>query len=335
MTAAGLFLHGDWIWALVLAPAVWLLLRLRDRARQTARRRVLGSREHVLARETSATRRSVRRAALGLGFAFALVAALGPLLGEAEGEAEWRGVDLVVCLDVSRSMLARDLLPSRLERAKSELRSLAERTAGDRLGLVVFAGDARLRVPLTKDRATFTALADQADPTLVGRGGTDLGAALTTALGALEGSASEHSVILLLTDGEDLGARGAAVAAACRRRGVIVHGVGLGTARGSKIVITDGGGESFLRDRSGREVLSRLDASSLRRIADVAGGDYLAVAAPGASLVTLYEDAILPMARRAVAGGEARHKENRFQWPLLAAFLLMLVFLGVSDRGRA
>ena len=132
-----------------------------------------------------------------------------------------RGVDILVCLDVSRSMLAQDLQPSRLARAQEEIRALAARTESDRVGLVLFAGDARLAVPLTRDKDSFASLASRASPLSVERGGSDVGAALDTALGALTGA---HEVILLLTDGEDLEARGLQAARRCRDRGIIGRG---------------------------------------------------------------------------------------------------------------
>lgn len=331
---AVVFAHADALPLLLLAPGVWLLLVLRARARRRALREVVGRRATELASEASEVRRRARRTAIGLAFLLAILAALGPLLGEARGEPEWRGVDLVVCLDVSRSMWARDLAPDRLGRAQATIRALADAAAGDRLALVVFAGEARLLVPLTRDRATFTALAAAADPTSVRRGGTDLGAALERALEALGGSASEHSAILLLTDGEDLSGRGLRAAEAAARRGVAVHAVGYGTRLGSKIVLQADGRETYLRDARGREVVSTLEATSLRRIAEAANGAYVEAAEETTPLVSLYEREIRPRAQRALARAGGGTKENHFQWPLAAALALWLFAWAVSDRRR-
>jgi Ca-activated chloride channel family protein len=247
-------------------------------------------------------------------------------------EVEQRGVDILVCLDVSQSMLARDLPPSRLARARHEISALAERAAGDRLGLVVFAGEARLAVPLTRDRESFRELVGLADPLAVERGGTDLGAALGTALEALRGQTGEHEVVLLLTDGEDHEGRGLRVARTCRDRNVTVHAVGFGSELGAKIPIAGEGGEEFLRDRSGADVVTRMNATTLRRIAEATGGEYVDVHAR--TLPELYEQRILPMARKLFETEERRAKENRFQWPLLAAFLLWILELCLGDRRR-
>jgi Ca-activated chloride channel family protein len=199
-------------------------------------------------------------------------------------------------------MLARDVAPDRLSRAKGEIRALAEGAKGDRLGLVVFAGEARAMVPLTEDMTSFLELLDLADPTSVARGGTDLGAALEAALDVLQG---RRGTVLLFTDGEDLGGRGLLAARLLAERGVEVSCIGLGTELGSKI--TTGGG--FVRDRSGEEVVSALDARGLRAIAEATGGTFLA-SAPTISVT-----------RRATA---PERRENRYQWFLAGAVLLWL-----------
>lgn len=319
---------------LLAAPLVWLELRAFDRARAGRLARVVGPRAGALTAELGRRRRRARSHLFAASLLLALVAVLQPLVGEGVGRIEQRGVDLVVALDVSRSMLARDLPPSRLARAKHELRALAERARGDRLGLVLFAGGARLAVPLTRDLASFADLADLADPTSVERGGTDLGAALALSQKALGDSSGEHEAILLLTDGEDLEGRGLAVARRCGERGIPVHCVGFGTPRGSKIAIEEEAGETFLRDRAGNEVVSALDPASLRAMAAAAGGEYIDAAALPLPLVELYEKRIVPMSRKALERGERRERENRYQWPLLAAFLLWIAELGLADRRK-
>jgi Ca-activated chloride channel family protein len=276
---------------LLLAPAAWLLLARADRARGRRVARELGPRVRIAPRRFAFT-------AGGLLLAF--VAVLGPAWGAAESEVS--GADLVICLDVSRSMLARDVVPDRLSLAKSEIKALADGAKGDRLGLVVFAGEARAMVPLTEDMTSFSELLDLADPTSVTRGGTDLGAALEAALDVLGG---RPGTVLLFTDGEDLGGRGLAAARLLAERGVAVHCVGLGTELGSKIM-TEGG---FVRDRAGGEVVSAMDAPGLRAIAGATGGTF-GGRAPSISVT-----------RRAAASEE---RENRYQWFLAGAVLLWL-----------
>jgi Ca-activated chloride channel family protein len=294
---------------LLLAPAVALALWWCDRGRRRRLARVIGPRAGSLGR-------AGRHGWLfPVALLFALLAMLQPRWGEAQRGAGDRGVDVLVCLDVSRSMLAGDVAPSRLEHAKNEIRALTEHAAGDRFGLVVFAGEARLVVPLTRDVASFNALVDGVTPLSVSRGGTDLGAALTTALAALKDATGEHEAVLLLTDGEDHEGRGLRAAEACRARGIAVHCVGYGTARGAKIPVEGG----FLKDRAGSDVVSALDATTLRRIGDYTEGP----------LVDVYERSIVPLARKAFDDRRDDERENRFQWPLLAALCLWMVDLCV------
>ena len=320
---------------LLAVPLVWTLFHASERARARRLERLVGPRAPVLAGNASSRRRRLR-ATLSLGgFALAILAAVQPAWGIDPEKVQSRGVDVLVCLDVSRSMLARDLEPSRLGRARDEIRALANRVQGDRLGLVAFAGDARLRVPLTRDMESFTELVGACDPSSVELGGTDLGAALESALAALEAgeasAAGSETAILLITDGEDLEGRGLAAAQACRDAGAVVHCVGLGSALGSKIAVERDGDQAFLRDRAGAEVVTRLDARGLEAIAAATGGSYLDLGATSRPLVELYEARILPMAGKA-ASGDRSALRNHYQWPLGLAFLLFLAEFAVSER---
>ena len=310
------FLWPEALPLLLLVPLAGLSFWALDRARARRLAPAVGPRAPMLA----PVRR--RRVWFTLALLCAVLAVLQPAWGGGARALDSRGLDILVCLDVSRSMLARDLEPSRLERARREISALAERTEGDRLGLVVFAGDARLAVPLTRDMDSFRELVGLAGPLSVMRGGTDLGAALSTALGS-----GDPDVVLLLTDGEDHEGKGRQVA---ETAGVPVHCVGLGSRRGAKIPV-DG---AFLRDRTGAEVVSALDPATLRRIAAATGGSFRDAHARPRALVELYEERILPMARETLEAKERRERENRFQWPLLAAFLFLMVDLWLHDRRR-
>lgn len=334
MNLGDLFAWPAGIPVLLVAPAAWLLLRSLDRARTRRLARVVGPRVGTLAEELSQRQRRARRWLLIIGLALALLALLQPLGGESRYGVEQRGVDILVCLDVSRSMLARDLMPSRLERARREIRALADGARGDRLGLVAFAGTARLMAPLTRDAESFVEIADLVDPLSVSRGGTDLGAALEVALVALGDAKGQHEVVLLLTDGEDLEGRGRRVAETCKARGITVHCVGFGSARGGKIPIEEDGAETFLKDAGGSEVVSIMDPVSLRAVAEATGGVFVSAAGKERPLSDLYERRILPMAKKAFDADGGRERGNRFQWPLLLAYLLWILELCLTDRRR-
>ncbi len=258
---------------------------------------------------------------LALGF----VCWLDPRYGDEVVAVERRGLDLIFCLDTSQSMLARDLEPSRLERALRDIRAVLPRLeGGDRVGLVAFAGAARLWIPLTHDLDSFRALLDEVDTDLVKVGGTDLAAALRRTLEFADTDNAATTAVLLLTDGEDLAGAGQQAARELADRRIVVHAVGYGSSMGSKITVVSNGREEFLRDQTGNEVVSRMDPESLRALATVTGGEFVRADAMALPLVELHDKRLLPMHKRSYDAGEDTGKQARYQWVLLPLVLLLL-----------
>lgn len=331
MTLADLFARPQW-WPLLLgAPLAWLLLRRAAAARARRLGGLLGARAGRLVGGKPGG--AFARPALVACSALAAALAVLEPVGAAEAGMERRGADVVLCLDVSRSMLARDHAPSRLDAARAAIRALAARARGDRLALVVFAGEAKLAVPLTRDMESFALLADGAGVESVARGGTDLGAALDAALAALRG-ASEGASVVVLTDGEDLGGRGLAAARRCLAASVTVHCVGYGSPLGAKVALRGPGGDTLLRDRAGAEVVTSMDPHALRAIAERTGGSFAAASDSADALGTLYERRILPRARRVRAQDADASRASLHQWPLAVALALWILDLCRFDRGR-
>ena len=333
MTLALDLLRPDaWPW-LLAAPVVVALVLVADAVRARRTRERAGARVAVVAQERGPRRRALRRAAAGVGLLAAGLAALGPAWGP-DAPVAPRLADVVVALDVSRSMLARDVEPDRLAVAQRAIAALAEHVRGDRLGLVVFAGEARRVVPLTEDAVAFADLVARVAPSDVARGGTDLGAALDAALAGFPAGTTAAGTVLLVTDGEDLGGRGRVAAARCAARGVVVHAFGVGTERGGKIPVVVGGAESFLVGADGRPVVSARDASSLSALASAAGGRYADLGADGRALAEAFDRHVRPRAVAAARAERRRTREDRFAWPLAAAFLCWLLDLGLPERRR-
>jgi len=263
------------------------------------------------------------------------VAAAGPVRGWTVREVQRRGIDLVVCIDTSRSMLVRDLRPSRLARARREVAGLLDHLHGDRVALIAFAGDAREVAPLTHDRTTLTKLLDTLTPDENEQGGTDLGAALSRALSLFDGRTGAHEAVILITDGEDHEGHGLEVARQAAERGIRVYVVGMGTPEGGKIpVLRADGGEGFLTDREGQEVVSALDGSTLAEIAHATGGEYLAATQAVTPLEELYDKRISTLEGRELGGGQEWVPHDRFQWALVLAVTCMLVEAGLRERRR-
>jgi len=266
-------------------------------------------------------------AAVGL-LVFALA---GPRLGFHTQEVVHRGVDIVVLLDVSRSMDAEDTAPSRMERARRELIDLSEMLVGDRVGLVIFAGGAHPRLPLTLDYGVLRwATRDSATETLLAQG-SDLGAAIDMGVALLGPDEGADRSLLILSDGEDQEGEARDAAQRAAEAGVRIFAMGVGTPEGSPIPLSSGG---FKKDEGGEVVLSRLDEGLLTELARVGGGAYVRSSAGAADMRAIYEGEL-----RGKANGARETKsqeqvwDERFQWPLGLAFVL-LVGAALPRAGR-
>lgn len=315
---------------MLLGPFVlgigFLGLRLRARARARLVVPAQASRFLPGFSVNRARTRVVLAAAGALLLGFALV---GPVRGYTLREVRRRGLDLVVCIDTSRSMLVQDLKPDRLTRARREVAGLLERLQGDRAAILAFAGDVREVAPLSHDRSTLAMFAATLNPDDNLRGGTDVGAALEHALTLFDERTGAHEAIIVLTDGEDLEGKGLEVAREAKRRGIRVYLVGMGTPEGGKI---PDGARGFVKDEAGKEVVSRMDGASLQRIAEETGGAYLPADASAIPLQELYEKRISKLEGRELLAGKERIPHDRYQWPLVLAAACLLGEAALRER---
>ena len=274
-------------------------------------------------------RRAWLRATLSaLCLALVVVGLLGPVRGYALVPVATRQIDVVVALDTSRSMLVEDVTPNRLERAKAEIGALFDTMQGERVALIAFAGLARNVTPLTRDVSTAQYFLEDLDPSDNRKGGTDIGAALTLALERFDTGAGANQAIVLVTDGEDLTGEGLAAAEEAAKRDIRVHVLGMGTSSGGKVPDGDGG---FVVDPAAEggpaDVVSKLESTTLRALAEATGGIYLEAKGRVLPLEELYERAIAGMEGRDIVDGKERVPRDRYQW-VLALALLVLVFEG-------
>jgi Ca-activated chloride channel family protein len=267
------------------------------------------------------------------------VAVAGPRWGTERVETRSRAFNLVLALDVSRSMLSRDVQPSRLEREKLLARQLLRELGSDRLGLVAFAGRSYVLSPLTTDHAALELFVDAADPDIVSQGGTSVAAALAQAADLARGDdrAGGDRAIVLVTDGEALEEEGDVIAAADRaaQLGVKVHAVGIGTPQGSPIPDRDpntGRVLGYKRDENGDVVISRLDESLLKDIARRTHGTYVNLEEPGATAALL--STLRQMNRAPVQGGRSTQDKEQFAW-FAGAALLLLALDTLTNRRAA
>ena len=294
----------------------------------------------MLARLTTGVSRprQLFKAALIALAALAAVLALAELkYGFTWEEVQRRGVDIVVALDVSDSMLVEDAETggklSRLERAKREVADLLRIVGGDRIGLVAFAGTAFLECPLTLDYGAAHLFLSSIDTDLIPVKGTALGAALRTSLEAFEGGSHSSRAIILITDGEDHGGDALAAAEEAKLAGVRIFAIGIGRDEGAPIPAAGGG---FRRDRRGEMVLSRLDESTLQRIALATGGRYVRSVTGDVDLEQIYSQGIKAVLEDQELESQRRQRwEDRFQWLLAVALIALMAEPLIAERRRA
>ena len=318
--------------ALALVPALAaFLVWARRRRRRDLETFVAAGLLPVVSPDVDPRRRTTRAALLVATTLLLALTLAGPMWGFHWEEVHREGIDLVVAIDTSRSMLSTDVKPNRLARAKLAVQDLLARMRGDRIALVAFAGGAFVQCPLTLDHAAFLQSLDAIEAGIIPRGGTSLSAAIDASLDAFEGRQGSHQALVLITDGEDHEGDVKAATKRASERGVAVYTVGIGTTEG-ELIPTEAGG--FVKDRSGQVVKSRLDEETLKQIAVDTGGVYLHAAGASMGLTELYDDYIAKKEKRELASTLEKRFEQRFQVPLALALLLLLVEPMIGE-GRA
>ena len=285
----------------------------------------------------STTGRLWKAVLLILAFAFVAFAAARPAWNPKPQTVERKGRDIMVLLDVSKSMLAEDLVPNRLERSKIAIQDMLERLQGDRIGLIAFAGTAVLKVPLTTDYGFFTLILDDINTESVSRGGTKIGDAVRKAMDeGFDSQEKKYKDIILITDGEDHDSFPVEAAEEAGEKGIRIIAIGIGDeGEGRRIPITDAQGNRVFMTYQGHEVWSKLDAATLRKMANATpGGKYLNVATGTIDLGDVYLKLIASEEKRDIETKTMQLYEEKFQIFLAVGFFLLVVEMVVAERKR-
>ena len=282
----------------------------------------------------SPLRLKIRFGLLVLAVISLIIALARPQWGFDWDKVEQRGLDIVIAIDTSKSMLATDIAPNRLVRAKLAALDLMQQARTDRLGLVAFAGDAFLTCPLTIDDTAFRQSVDALDVNTIPEGGTAITTAINTALTAFK-EGDHFKAMVLLTDGEDNDSEAGALAAAqaAGKAGLKIFTIGIGTAAGDLLRTTDANGNSdYVRDPNGNVVKSHLNEGLLKQIAGATGGFYLPLGP--LTVDTLYERGLAPLPKSAAQEKLIRRYHEQYQWPLAIAIALLFLEMLLPDRTR-
>jgi len=261
---------------------------------------------------------------------FIALALSGPQYGYYWQEIERRGIDIIIALDCSRSMLASDISPTRLDRAKREVYDLLTMLEGDRAGLVAFAGTAFLQCPLTLDYDAFNLFLKTLSPDFLPVGGTDITGAVNAAISGFDEKTDSEKALILITDGENTG-NGDPIKAAedARKAGIKVFSIGVGSEEGVPVPEKKGG---FKKDKSGKIILTKLDEDTLKKMAVLTGGTYVRSVAGDMDLDAIYTEEIRGrMERTTLESGRKQIWEDRYQWFLALAIIALAAELFLSS----
>ena len=326
----------QWFWGLLAIPfVVALFLTAEKRGKKRLREFVSARLLPQLAGTVNRFRRALRFALQLLGLAFALIALAQPRWGYTFEDVKRKGLDLLIAVDTSRSMLSNDVQPNRLERVKLAAQDLINELQGDRVGLIAFAGRAFLQAPLTIDYGAVVESINDLDTKTVPEGGTNISEAIALASRTFGKSAMGNRTLIIFTDGEELSGDAVKSAKAAADAGVRIFTVGVGTPQGSLIPISGEDGETaFVKDSAGQVVKSKLDEKRLREVAQASGGFYLQLENGPRTMQQIYSEGLAQMQAAEFDVRLSRRPIERYEWPLGAALIALALSILIGERKR-
>jgi Ca-activated chloride channel family protein len=328
----------EWLWGLLVVPLlIALFMRAEDRALKRLQQFVSARLLPQLAGTVNRPRRIVRFGLQLLGLSLAIASLAQPRWGYTFEDVKRKGLDLLVAVDTSRSMLSSDVQPNRLERVKLAIQDLINELQGDRVGLIAFAGRAFLQAPLTIDYDAVIEAVNDLDTKTIPEGGTNISSAITLATQSFGKSAVGNRALIIFTDGEELSGDAVKTAkAAAADAGVRIFTVGVGTPQGSLIPITGDNGEtSFVKDSAGQVVKSKLDDKRLREIAEATGGFYVHLESGPRTMQQVQNEGLAKMQAAEMDVRLSRRPIERYEWSLSAALIALAFSMLIPERKSA
>jgi len=326
----------QWLWGLLLIPLlIALFVRSERRGLKRLQEFVSARLLPQLAGTVNRPRRMIRFALQLLGLALAIVSLAQPRWGYTFEDVKRKGLDLLIAVDTSRSMLSNDVQPNRLDRVKLAIQDLIGQLQGDRVGLIAFAGRAFLQAPLTIDYDAVVEALSDLDTKTIPEGGTNISSAIMLATQSFGKSAMGNRALVVFTDGEELSGDAVKTAKEAADAGVRIFTVGVGTPQGSLIPVTgDDGQTSFVKDASGQVVKSKLDDKRLREIAQTTGGFYLHLENGPRSMQQIQNEGLAKMQAADMDVRLSRRPIERYEWPLGAALIALALSILIPERKR-
>jgi Ca-activated chloride channel family protein len=326
----------EWLWGLLLIPLlIALFVRSEHRGLNRLQQFVSVRLLPKLAGTVNRPRRIIRFGLQLLGLALAMVSLAQPRWGYTFQDVKRKGLDLLIAVDTSRSMLSNDVQPNRLERVKLAIQDLIDELQGDRVGLIAFAGRSFLQAPLTIDYDAVIEAVNDLDTKTIPEGGTNISSAITLATQSFGKSAMGNRALIIFTDGEELSGDAVKTAKAAADAGVRIFTVGVGTPQGSLIPVTGDNGEtSFVKDINGQVVKSKLDDKRLRGVAEATGGFYLHLENGPRTMQQVQSEGLAKMQAAEMDVRLSRRPIERYEWPLGGALIALALSILIPERKR-
>lgn len=327
------FAHIEYLYALaVLVPVIALYYYGKWSRRRSMERFGNPVLLEGLVRTAGKHKRAIRFGMTAAALFLLIVGLANPRVGTKMEEVKREGVDVMIALDVSNSMMAEDIRPNRLEHAKQNISRMLDRLQNDRVGLIVFAGESYLQLPLTTDYGAVRLVLHTVDTDAVPVPGTAIGSAIRLAMANFAEGEKKHKVILLVTDGENHEDDAVEEAEKAGEEGVVIHAIGMGSPDGSPLpVYRNGVPAGFRKDRNGNVVISRLAESTLQGVAEAGGGVYIRATNRQNDFDDIF-DRIESMEKKEFGARVFTEYEDRFQYFLGPALLLLFAGFFLSEQ---
>jgi Ca-activated chloride channel family protein len=329
------FANPEYLYFLLLVPLMVLLWSLNSWRRRRAIKR-LGDPALIrsLMPDYSGIRPVVKLVLQSLAAVFLAVMLARPQFGSKMEEVKRQGVEVIIALDVSNSMLAEDIRPNRLERARQAIARLVETLQNDKLGLIVFAGDAYTQIPITTDYVSAKMFLSMVGPEMVPKQGTAIGSAIELAARSFSPGKDKSRALIIITDGENHEDDPVANAREAASEGIVIYTIGIGTGEGVPISIRSQGAQDFLKDRDGNTVITRLDEKTLAEIAMAANGRYVRASSSNIGLDQVYND-LKKLKKQEIEGTVYTEYNDQFAvFAAISLFLLLLDFIIMERKNR-
>ncbi|MCF7885928.1 MAG: VWA domain-containing protein [Candidatus Marinimicrobia bacterium] len=326
------FAHLEYIWIFALVGLIAVLIfysrkKIKKSLNKFARSELVGKLlENYRPRISKISQNLFVVASLLLG-----IALIGPKIGQSIQEVERKGVDVIIAMDVSKSMDAEDVSPSRLERAKYRVSKFLDQLQGDRIGLVAFAGISYLHCPLTLDYSAANLFLDILDTGVITTQGTAIADAIETALGAFKKESEKNRAIVVISDGEDHEGDIDEAIQKAKDKGVVIYSIGVGTQSGAPIPLINNEGQKtgeYKKDKKGNIVTTRLVSRTLKKIARETDGEYAQLSNNNDAFDKIYKK-ILGLDKKEYKTHKYTDYENRYQAFLLPGLIFLVISLGV------